>query len=67
MTLVKGMPVAAATRLVGEHDTRLWQRFSFERRAKMPWRNTGERLQGKSGLLMATAGAMFTALWVTRR
>ena len=25
MTLVKGMPVAAAARLVGEHDTRLWR------------------------------------------
>ena len=25
MTLVKDMPVAAATRLVGEHDTRLWR------------------------------------------
>ena len=25
MTLVTGMPVAAATRLVGEHDTRLWR------------------------------------------
>jgi transposase len=25
MTLVKGMPVATAARLVGEHDTRLWR------------------------------------------
>ena len=25
MTLVKGMPVAAAARVVGEHDTRLWR------------------------------------------
>src|SRR5262245_40512131 len=25
MTLVKGMPVAATARLVGEHDTRLWR------------------------------------------
>jgi hypothetical protein len=25
MTLVKDMPVAAAARLVGEHDTRLWR------------------------------------------
>jgi transposase len=25
MTLVKGMPVAAAARLIGEHDTRLWR------------------------------------------
>jgi transposase len=25
MTLVKGMPVAAVARLVGEHDTRLWR------------------------------------------
>src|SRR5262249_18345703 len=25
MALVKGMPVAAAARLIGEHDTRLWR------------------------------------------
>ena len=29
MTLVKGMPVAAAARLVGEHDTRLWRVIQY--------------------------------------
>jgi hypothetical protein len=46
MTLVKGMPVAAAARLVCEHDTRLWrviQHYVETAVARMPPRLAARR------------------------